>query len=90
MEKYSKKILLYAVILTALGTISLSPYRLALKVDVDAVAASLQADQCVSMQMRLNDAYSRRDDYLRGNLPVPAWLSRQIAELEVYLRTRCA
>ncbi len=86
-DTITKRIVAASVILAAVSGISLSPYRLAFKYEMDAVAAMVQEDRCVSMQMRLNDAYARRDDY--GDNPIPEWLQLQIAELEVYIKTYC-
>lgn len=89
LDTIAKKIGAVSAILIALGAISLSPYRLAFKSELDAVAAMVQEDRCVSMQMRLNDAYHRRDDYINRGESTPPWLNQQIAELEVYIRTYC-
>lgn len=89
IQKYTKPIVAISVFLGALTAISVSPYRLAFKSELDAVAAMVQEDRCVSKQMRLNDAYARRDDYDNRGEPVPLWLNQQIAELEVYIGTYC-
>ena len=88
-DKLSTKVVAIAALLAAVSTITLSPYRIALKVDVDAVAATIQTHLCVGKVDQLNNAYHRRDDYINSGRPIPDWLSAQIAELEVYIRANC-
>lgn len=85
----TKKILLATAIFGALGTISLSPYRLAFKFEMDAVAAQVQTIECRSIQVRLNDAYILRDRFSNSGEPVPQWLKNQIADYEIYLSQYC-
>tara|TARA_R110000772_G_C13310276_1_gene440174 strand:- start:19124 stop:19384 length:261 start_codon:yes stop_codon:yes gene_type:complete len=85
----TKKIGVVATILAALSAISLSPYRFALKSEMDAVAAQVQTLECRDMQYQLNDAYARRDSYIQRGEVIPQWLQQQIADYEVYIRQFC-
>lgn len=89
LDTLTKKLTLAAAILAALGTISLSPYRLAFKYEMDAVAASVQTIECRAIQVRLNDSYMLRQDFIDKGAPVPQWLKTQIADYEVYIRANC-
>ena len=88
-DTIAKKLGLVAAIFAALGTISLSPYRLAFKYEMDAVAASVQTIECRAITVRLNDAYILRDRYAYEGQEVPQWLKDQIADYEVYISQFC-
>lgn len=89
IKKYKPWIISLAAFLTACGTIYASPVRPVLLFEFQAHAAEFQADKCISKIRQRNNAYARRDDYLRHGDPVPNWLEQQIAELEQYIHTYC-
>lgn len=88
-QKYIKSIIAVSVFLSALTAISVSPYRLAFKYEMDAVAASVQTIECRDIQVRLNDSYMLRQEFMDRREPIPQWLKTQIADYEVYIRAFC-
>ncbi len=88
-DTITKKIVAVSVVLGAVSAISLSPYRLAFKYEMDAVAASVQTIECRAIQVRLNDSYMLRQGFIDKKEPIPQWLKDQIADYEIYIKMNC-